>query len=117
MATFYRVQPAHRDPAKLVGTHNVSRLWSGGVNGDEPRAGVSCCASLADLRAYFWERGRGHGVDLDLEQMDGDVIVVLEGELSKDADHDAHHPGAPVLVHPTRIVEVLPDAITVLKLN
>lgn len=117
MPTYYRVQPAHRNPADLVGRHNVSRLWFGGVDGDEARPGVSCCRSLADLREYFWSRGRGHGHDLDLEQMDGDVVVVFEGDESDALDHDHHQPGRPVLVHPTRIVEVLPDAITVLRLR
>lgn len=76
MPTFYRVQPAHRDPAALVGDHHVSRPWFGddrmvcpgcggdgcphcGGCGDVPvsRRGVSCCASLADLAEYF----RAHG--------------------------------------------------------
>lgn len=118
MPTYYRVQPAHRDPAALVGRHNVSRLWAGGVDGDEPRAGVSCCATLDDLRAYFCGRV-APGADRDnlIEQMDGDVILVIEGDLSDDDDHDAHHSGSPVLVHPTRIVRVVADAVAVLRLR
>lgn len=115
--TYFRIHPAHRDPHAIVGTHNVSRMWYGGTDGDEPRPGISVCRSLDDLRAYFWVRGRGGGADLDLDQIEGDVIVVLEGEPSDAEDHDAHHPGAPLLVHPTRVVRVIPDAIRVLRLD
>lgn len=132
MPTYYRVQPAHRDPAALVGGHHVSRPWQGadmivcpacrGCD-DEclrclgrgevelSRRGVSVCESIEDLRHYF--AGRLGSV----EQIDGDVVVVLEGDRSDDEDLDADHPGAPVLVHPTRIVEVLADAVAVLGLR
>lgn len=129
MPTYYRVQPAHRDPAAMIGRHNVSRPWTGDDRVECPdchgegcercrfagdvlasRRGVSCCASIDDLRAYFSGR-------IDAEQMEGDVIVVLEGEESEDRDYDAHHRGSPVLVHPTRIVEIIPDAIGALGLG
>jgi hypothetical protein len=63
----------------------------------ERAGGVSCCRTLGELYAYF----RGRDADLD-----GAVVVKLEGEVAEVEDFDAEH-GA-VLVRPTRIVDVGP---------
>lgn len=64
---------------------------------EDVRRGVSVCADLDDLRAYFADRGANWR---------GDVVVELEGELSDDDDWDAG--AGALLVLPTRIVSVRP---------
>lgn len=67
---------------------------------EDIRRGVSCCATVEDLAAYF--AGRSATI------VAGMVMVEIDGELSDDEDHDAGDDGDPVLVIPSRIVAVTP---------
>jgi hypothetical protein len=128
MDTYYRIHPAGEAPESILDESRwESRVWIGetykrceACNGEgytlddemtectcdtcggegqveDVRRGVSCCRSLDDLRAYFRDRGAS---------LCGDTLLVLEGELSDDEDHDAAD-GA-VLVLPRRIVRTSP---------
>jgi len=70
--------------------------WEGDV-----RSGLSCCASMDDLVAYFAHSDHGLWRAADL---DGAVVTTLVGVLS---DDDARDPGE-ILVHPTRILDNAP---------
>lgn len=67
---------------------------------EDVRYGVSACASVEDLVAYFASRSA--------TLVDGAVLVEMEADLSEDEDHDAGEDGDPVLVLPTRIVSIRP---------
>ncbi len=128
MTTFFRITTA-RDLAKLLDPSAWrSRVWCGykAIRCDEcagrgrlddgercrpchgtgeiedVRHGVSACASVEDLVAYFADRA---------PTLDGAVMVEIEADMSDDEDHDAGADGDPVLVLPTRIVAVraVPD--------
>lgn len=113
--TYFRIQPAARPVADLLdpGTWQ-SREWYGekyvqccGETGcadcdgtgerEDVRRGVSTCDGLDALIDYF----RQVGGDLD-----DTVLVELDATPAGDLDHD-HALGA-VLVHPYRIVSVVP---------
>lgn len=81
------------DDGQLILTEERCPVCGGEGEIADIRYGVSCCASLDDLRRYAQE----HGMLLD-----GDTLIELEGELSDDDDHDAAD-GA-ILVLPSRIV-------------
>lgn len=66
---------------------------------EDVRRGVSCCRSLEALRNYF------AGCEANME---GDVVVELEGELSEDEDWD--DASGAVLIYPSWIVSVVPAA-------
>lgn len=127
--TYYRIHPAGEAPETILSESRWnSRVWvgesqkpcdecngQGEVDDDEDedgravtcencrgegyvedvRRGVSCCRSIDDLREYFSGRGAN---------FEGDVLIELDGDLSRDEDWDAAD-GA-VLVLPTRIVGV-----------
>lgn len=95
--TFYRIQPADRDPSSLLDESTwESRNWH-----DEwapARYGVSVCDSVDALIDYF--RTAGGYVDEDM------VLVTLHGYLSDDQDED-HENGA-ILICPTDIISAVP---------
>lgn len=121
--TYYRIQPASRRVEDLLRPGHISCAMVGRLerrcdecNGygtdmddntctacrgkghvEDVRAGVSVCADIETLAAYFTSRSLN---------VAGDVLVELEGEESEDEDHDAAD-GA-LLIHPTRIVSVTP---------
>lgn len=115
MTTWYRLQHADSDPAGLLDPSAwQSSAWEpiykpcpccdGYDHGDveDVRHGVSACASLDDLIAYFGSRDCDYGP----EYIDRLRVVEVEGGCSDDDDHDADY-GA-YLVEPTRIVAVHP---------
>ncbi|MEV8439203.1 hypothetical protein AB0425_17650 [Actinosynnema sp. NPDC051121] len=113
--TYFRIQPAARPVAELLDQATwESRQWFGEKYVDcchdtdcpdcdgtgereDVRRGVSTCASIEDLVAYF----RQVGVEFD-----DTVLVELDADRADDLDHD-HELGA-VLVHPYRIVSTTP---------
>lgn len=126
MSNFFRIHSAAEPVESLLADGRKSRAWVGdferrceacagqGYNyeGDDQvncaacrgqgrvedvRAGVSCCADLETLVAYWLDRAGTTSAC---------VLVELEGEESEDEDHDAA--AGAVLVHPTRIVRVVP---------
>jgi len=99
-----RIQPASRDPQKLLDPANwESRSWAGYSEG--VGLGVSACWDIADLANYFSDR-EAH--------LDDCVVVEMDAYEADDKDEDAEH-GA-VLVWPQRIVSVTPLADTAFPL-
>lgn len=124
MATYFRLHPEDEDPEDLLKPENqVSKPWGGADHGpcdkchssgrldgfgdcptckgtgqitDSERRGVSVHADPDTLYRYMLRR------DSD---MDGSLLVELEGTESHDVDFDADE-GA-LLVFPTRIVRAI----------
>lgn len=107
--TYYRLQDADRDPAELLDpAHQWSCSWSGV---EDPRQGVSVCATTYSLTSYFATRALDCGYDVGF--LSTLVMVEVEGELAEEEDLDAAE-GA-LLVLPTRVVSAEPltgDMIT-----
>lgn len=102
--SYYRLQDADRDPAELLDAdHQWSSDWSG-IN--DPRQGVSTCATVHSLIGYF--AARAESCDYDADFLSTLVMVEVEGDLADEEDQDAAE-GA-VLVIPTRIVSAGPLA-------
>lgn len=114
--SFYRIQQADRDATELLDPATwESRQWFGEIYTNCPacggcgcddcdhgqiedvRHGVSTCGSVEDLITYL----RTVGCDLT-----DTVLVELDGTYAADDDHDKHL-GA-VLIHPTKILSVIP---------
>lgn len=79
----------------------------GSAEVEDVRMGVSVCADLDALVAYFSTRG----CDYSHEYVDNLVVVALAGQLSGDDDHDEAY-GA-WLIYPTSVVSVqrVPDQL------
>jgi hypothetical protein len=95
MPTYFRIQPSDEDPELLLDPANQkTEPW-----GDDSRArdGVSVFPDEDSLYRYMLRN------DGDLE---GSVLVELEGEESQDEDFDGDE-GA-LLVHPRRVIQVRP---------
>jgi hypothetical protein len=102
MRTYYRLQDADRDPAELLDPdHQWSSDWSD-IN--DPRQGVSVCATPYALTSYF--AARAESCDYDADFLSTLVMVEVEAILAEEEDQDAAE-GA-LLVIPTRIVSATP---------
>jgi len=95
--SFYRIQPAGRDTALLLDESTWQSAQWNGHDDEDIRRGVSTCASIDDLVAYY----RLAGGDPD-----GCVLVELAGSRADVLDHD-HEAGA-VLIYPSAILSVTP---------
>ena len=126
MERYFRLHPEDEDPAHLLDPdQQVSEPWGGTVWGRCDKCGGSGQTDRADGKSQCPAcKGSGEiddserdGISVFLEEdalyrymlrrdadIDGAVLVELEGERSADEDFDADE-GA-LLVHPRRIVDV-----------
>jgi hypothetical protein len=96
--TYYRISPRPLTSDDCHREH-TSQVW---IGDEESRSGLSCCASLSDLRDYFFG---GDGVSYGRgAHLGGSYLVAFEGELSDDAPRDEGE----CLVHPTKIISCTP---------
>ena len=87
-------------------THSAE--W--GLSNKADRLGVSVCESWDDLVSYFSDNtghSKLHGRTSPWH-LEGDYVVVVEGDESPDEDHDAKHAGDPYLLVDVDVVDVRP---------
>ena len=95
LTRYYRVHPKDDDPERLLDPdEQTSEPWG---ESHSQREGVSVFPDEVALYRYMVRRNA---------ELEGSVLVELEGTPSDDKDFDADE-GA-LLVHPTRIVDVRP---------
>lgn len=99
----YRIQPSDR---AVLPTESTT--WT---DGEDVRAGASCCRSVAAIIAYFQRDPSGKLRSRTTREQLVDVdMLTVEGTWSDDLDHDAdraapHGPSSPILVVDASIVE------------